>query len=208
MGTTYTLKLDTFEYEEDTSLGTIQMEQIEESNKIAVELFPNNQSKESFENAEFSQIYDIFELAPIVIGTGFKGEFSSITPTNATEEQKEEIHDAIRHGVGDMLETIINIYDFTDTKINSFYGEIPLYPILKTIRENFILSQTNYFLQYRAETDLQIEPFGNSYRIFSKDGSTDKLLEFYQVETAFNYTDTLVDTDEKRMSNIKEYLEI
>ena len=37
---------------------------VSKQNKVIVELFPNNQSKESFESAEFSQVYDLFELAP------------------------------------------------------------------------------------------------------------------------------------------------
>ena len=61
------LELDTFEYEEDTSLGTLQIEQVENGTKIMVEFFPNNQSKESFENAEFSEVYDILELSPLAL---------------------------------------------------------------------------------------------------------------------------------------------
>jgi hypothetical protein len=38
------LELNTFEYEEDTSIGTLQIEQVENGTGIIVELFPENQS--------------------------------------------------------------------------------------------------------------------------------------------------------------------
>ena len=118
------LELGTFEYEEDTSLGTIQIEQVENGTKIIVELFPENQSKESFESAEFSQVYDLLELAPCCKSGNYNINFPF--PSGTTEEQKDEIGRVIIRGVESMLETVLNLRDLT---------EIPEYPILESLRD-------------------------------------------------------------------------
>ena len=174
------LELNTFEYEEDTSLGTLQIEQVENGTKIMVEFFPHNQSKESFENAEFSEVYDILELSPLALNTGLKGNFNKIYPTGITKEQGQEIDKAISNGISSMLETILNLQDFKGTEI---------YPTLETIRREYLLREVNSFLKYRAEE----EPL-------PENTSTGTL------ENAFRIIDTINETDQTRTQNILKYL--
>lgn len=184
------LELDTFQYEEDTSLGTLQIEQVENGTKIMVEFFPHNQSKESFENAEFSEVYDILELSPLALNTGVKGNFNKIYPTGITKEQEHEIDRAIVNGISSMLETILNLEDFRGVKINTFTkGEVAIYPTLETIRREYLLREVNSFLKYRAEE----EPLPEST-------STETL------ENAFRIIDTINETDQTRTQNILKYL--
>lgn len=123
------LELDTFQVEDDLNIGTLQIEQIENGTKVIVELFPENQSKESFESAEFSEVYDILELA---VKHGYNLDFPM--PNNATEDDLTELSMSVFMAVGDMLGTIRNIQDFKDVKVNFHDEEIEIYPILEKLR--------------------------------------------------------------------------
>ena len=176
------LELDTFEYEEDTSIGTIQIEQVENGTGIIVELFPENQSKESFESAEFSQVYNILELAPCCI-YGYDN-LNFPYPTGTTEEEKGEVVRAILRGVESMLETILNLQDLKD---------LPVYPIIERIRKEYILGEIQSFIEYRAT-----EPINTS--ILEK-------LEIGHLNNAFRLIDTINETDEERTKHLKLYVE-
>ena len=176
------LELDTFEYEEDTSIGTIQIEQVENGTKIIVELFPENQSKESFESAEFSKVYDIIDLAPCCI-YGYDN-LNFPYPVGTTEDQKGEVIRAILRGVESMLETMLNLRDFT---------EHPAYSTLEKIRRTYLETEISSFITYRATEEI----------------NADKLegLKIGYLENAFRLIDTINETDEQRTEHLKVYLE-
>ena len=173
------LELDTFEYEEDTSIGTLQIEQVENGTKIMVEFFPCNQSKESFENAEFCEVYDIIELAPLTL-KDLHANFYKIYPSGITHEQEFEINSAIMNGVVSLLETILNLNDFEYCSA---------YPILYKLRKHYLLDEVNSFLKYRAEK----EPL-------SEDTDIKVLEDLYRI------TDTINETDQTRTQNIIKYM--
>lgn len=182
------LELDTFSYEEDTTNGTVQMEQVENGTKVIVEYFPTNQSKESFESAEFSQVYDLLELSIC----RSDNNINHPVPEGTTEEEKIEITKAILDGTDVMLETILNLEDFKDVEIQSTRGTIPIYPILKSLREDYLLNNIMYFITYRATEYIDIED------VAKYDTGT--------LENIFKLTDTINETDEQRTQNIKKYL--
>ena len=173
------LELDTFQYEEDTSLGTLQIEQVENGTKIMVEFFPHNQSKESFENAEFSEVYDILDLAPMTVKE-FIGNFHQIYPKGTTHEQEKEINHALLEGVISLLETTRNLQDLK---------EHVSYPVICSLRRKYLLREVNSFLKYRAEE----EPLPES--------TSTKVLE-----DLFKIIDTINETDQTRTQNILKYL--
>ena len=159
------LELDTFQYEDNLSIGTLQMEQIENGTKVIIELFPDNQSKESFENAEFSKVYDLLEL---VEKHGYNLDFPM--PDNATEDDLTELSMSVFLGVETLMETILNLQDFKEHKV---------YPILHDLHKNYLLQELNSFLTYRArmETlseDTDITVLENLYRIINTINETDQ----------------------------------
>ena len=176
------LELGTFEYEEDTSIGTIQIEQVENGTGIIVELFPENQSKESFESAEFSQVYDILELAPCCKNGNYNFNFPF--PTGTTEEQKEEVGRAIVRGVESMLETTLNLYDLKD---------LPVYPIIESLKRNHLINEIMYFVTYQATEPIDIEDFAG--------------LPIGHLQNAYRLIDTINETNEERTQHLKLYVE-
>lgn len=142
------LELDTFDYEDNLEIGTLQIEQIENGTKIIIELFPNNQTKESFENAEFSKVYDILELA---LFHGYNLDFP--VPEGTTEDQLTELSMSVFNGVDLMLESTQNIKDFKNVTVHSQGVEVPIYPVLEKLRKNYLLKEINSYLKYRADED-------------------------------------------------------
>lgn len=173
------LELNTFEYEEDTSTGTLQIEQVENGTKIMIEFFPHNQSKESFENAEFCEVFDIIELAPLTLKE-LHANFHKIYPSGTTQEQEFEINSAIMNGVVSLLETILNLKDFENCLA---------YPILYKLRKHYLLKEVNSFLKYRADED-----------ILPQDTDIKVLEDLYRI------TDTINETDQTRTQNILKYM--
>ena len=175
------LELNTFEYEEDTSLGTIQIEQVENGTGIIVELFPENQSKESFESAEFSQIYNILELATCCKSGNYNFNFPF--PTGTTKEQKEEVGRAILRGVESMLETTLNLCDLKD---------LPVYTIIESLRKNYLINEIMYFVTYQATESIDIEDFAG--------------LSVEHLQNAYRLIDTINETNEERTEHLMIYL--
>ena len=208
MGTTYNLELDTFEFETDVELGTLQIEQVENSNKIMVELFPNNQTKESFENAEFSAVFDILELAP-----NMDNFIRFPVPETATDEQKWEISHAIHDGIYDMLETIRNIKDFEDVEVNA-YGlndKTPIYSTLEVIRANYLMNELDSFFKYRTLTGIYTKRIrAGLYEVTHKSSINgrryDKIGKIQMLEDMFKIIDTINEDDNKRTNNLLTYL--
>lgn len=175
------LELNTFEYEEDTSLGTIQIEQVENGTGIIVELFPENQSKESFESAEFSQVYNILELAPCCKSGNYNFNFPF--PTGTTKEQKEEVGRAIIRGVESMLETTLNLSDLKD---------LPVYAIIESLRRNYLINEIMYFVTYQATEPIDIENFAG--------------LSVEHLQNIYKLIDTINETNEERTEHTLTYL--
>ena len=183
MSNTYDLELGTFEYEEDISIGTVQIEQVENGTKIIVELFPNNQSKESFESAEFSKVYDILELAPY--STFNLSQFP--VPEGTTEEELDELSGAVHRGVDSMLETILNLQDFKNVQVHAHGQDIPIYPILSSLRGDYLLSEILSFAKYRATEPIDIQKASETIG---------------KLENTYRLIDTINETDEIRTKNI------
>ena len=175
------LELNTFEYEYDLAIGTLQIEQIENGTKIIVELFPENQSKESFESAEFSQVYDILDLAPLCSAVLYNISFP--LPEGATKEQEKEINVAIVRGIRAMLETTLNWRDFKDH---------PSFAVMSGLRRNYVFGEIAYFITYRATEPIEIEEVKN--------------LEMKDLENIFRIIDTINETDEERTENLLKYI--
>ena len=57
------LKLTTDHAEMETELGIIDIWQIEKGEKFTVEIFPPNQSDESFQKGEFTNVWNVLEVA-------------------------------------------------------------------------------------------------------------------------------------------------
>lgn len=78
----------------ETELGIIFFNQIEELSLFSIEIFPTNQSKESFEKAEFNNISDI------------KNDkvFLKYYPKEWTKEQWEYMEKLTKHGIAEILE--------------------------------------------------------------------------------------------------------
>ena len=178
------LELDTFEYEDNLQIGTLQIEQIENSTKVAIELFPNNQTKESFEEAEFCKIYDILELG-VKHGYNLK-DFPM--PDNATEDDLTELSMSVFGGVDLMLETIRNLQDFKEVKVNFNGEEIEVYPILEKLRKEFLTTEITSFIQYRSTEAVEL--------------LEDTKLEV--LEEMFKAIDTINERDEVRTKRLKE----
>lgn len=181
------LDLDTFEYEEEISIGTIQMEQIENGTKVAVELFPDNQSKESFEDAEFSKIYDLLELS--IFRMQILTQFP--VPKGTTEEDIYKISRAVANGVTVMLESIMNLEDFKGTMININDRNIPIYPILASLRGDYLFSKIMSFIGYRATEPIDIQKVSD---------------DMNSLEAVYRIIDTINETDEQRTQNVLNYL--
>lgn len=175
------LELDTFQVEDDLNIGTLQIEQIENGTKVVVELFPENQSTESFESAEFSKVYDILELG---VKHGYNLNFPM--PDNATEDDLTELSMSVFGSVRDMLSTIRNLQDFKGVKVNFHDEEIEVYPILEKLRKEFLITEISSFVKYRTTESVE-------------------LLENTNVEVLeemFKAIDTINETDEVRTKRL------
>lgn len=90
-----------------TELGLIDINQIEDGANFSVEIFPPNQSKESFENAEFNNIFNIIDIC---VDMDF--QYFKYTPDHWTWEQKCAMLDKVLQGMYSLVATITNIEDF------------------------------------------------------------------------------------------------
>lgn len=178
------LELDTFQVENDLNIGTLQIEQIENGTKVIVELFPENQSTESFESAEFSKVYDILELALCCFRTDCT--INHPVPVGTTEADKQEISKAVCEGVSSMLETIRNLQDFKEEKVTSYQGEISIYPILEKLRKEFLITEISSFIEYRTTESVEL----------LEDTSVEVLEEMYRA------IDTINERDEERTKKL------
>lgn len=115
------LKLEKANLQIETELGVIDINQIEDSTCFSIEIFPPNQDKDSFENAEFNNIVDINREED-----SLNPDFFNLVhhPRNWTWEQKCEMNFKAHDGLMELLKTCTNLGEQRDTK---FFGILILY---------------------------------------------------------------------------------
>ena len=123
------LKLNTDQVQVETGLGTIDIWQVEGSEIFTIEIFPPNQSEESFEKAEFTNVWSVLE-------TACNMDFVKFThrPKEWTWEQVCDMEQLAVTAIFEMLSTIQNLEDFKDTKLKD---GTPVYESLKVIRNKY-----------------------------------------------------------------------
>ena len=108
----------------ETELGVIDINQIEDGTYFSVEIFPPNQSKDSFEDAEFNNIWDITDE------DGLNMDFMQLkhTPNEWNWTQLCDMTDKAICGLFSMLSTIQNIDELKKS---------PIYENLLVIRNKY-----------------------------------------------------------------------
>ena len=108
----------------ETELGVIDINQVEDGTYFTVEIFPPNQSKESFEDAEFNNIWDITSEDSLNM------DFMQLkhTPNEWNWEQLCDMTDKAVCGLFSMLSTIQNLDEWKKS---------PLYEELRVIRNKY-----------------------------------------------------------------------
>ena len=118
------LLLEKAEAQVETGLGVIDICQVEDSTTFVVEIFPENQSKESFEDAEFSNKWDI--ISDEVLNPDFVR--LRHVPREWSWEQVCDMEQLAVTCLYEMLSTIKNLDSFRGTSI---------YEDLKVIRNKY-----------------------------------------------------------------------
>ena len=129
----------------ETELGIIDIWQIEGGELFTVEIFPNNQSEESFEKGEFTNVWNALEVAVNM-------DFVKFThrPKEWTWEQTCEMEQNAVTLIFEMLSTIQNLEDLKEVKIRVVgnASEIPIYEDVKVIRNKY----NDYICSFCGET--------------------------------------------------------
>jgi hypothetical protein len=115
----------------ESPVGTVVISQIEDSHLVSVEVFPENQSKESFEDAEFNNIVDIREVA---VDSDF---FHLRNMPKCDWETEHKVRDVVIFGIRKMIATIQNMEDLRDEMYIDGSLKIPVYESYRVIREMF-----------------------------------------------------------------------
>ena len=94
----------------DTELGIIDINQIENSTIFSIEIFPFDQSNESFESAEFNNFHNIADE------DGLNPDFFSLPyhPSNWTWEQRCDVEQSAIQGIYELIKTVKNVDDLKD----------------------------------------------------------------------------------------------
>lgn len=96
----------------ETELGIIDIWQIEGAELLTVEIFPLNQSDKSFENGEFTNVWNALEVAVNM-------DFAKFThrPKEWNWEQTREMEQNAVTLIFEMLSTIQNLEDLREVKL-------------------------------------------------------------------------------------------
>lgn len=112
-------------------VGEVVISQIEDSHLVSVEIFPENQSKESFENAEFCNILDMREVA-------VDSDFFQINNTpKCNWEEYHELRNVVTFGIRKMIASIQNMLDLQDEVYKDGSLVVPVYSSYTCIRDIF-----------------------------------------------------------------------
>ena len=120
------LNLTTDHAQTETELGVIDIWQIEGAELLTVEIFPPNQSDKSFENGEFTNIWNALEAAANM-------DFMKFThrPKEWNLEQTYEMEQNAVTLVFEMLSTVQNLEDLKEVKLKD---GTEVYESVKAIR--------------------------------------------------------------------------
>jgi hypothetical protein len=83
-----------------------------------------------------------------------------------------------------MLETTLNLYDLKD---------LPVYPIIESLKRNYLINEIMYFVTYQATEPIDIEDFAG--------------LSVGHLQNAYRLIDTINETNEERTKHLKLYVE-
>ena len=113
----------------ETELGVIDIWQIEGGELFTVEIFPPSQSEESFEKGEFTNVWNVLDVAVNM-------DFVKFThrPQNWTWEQVCEMEQNAVTLIFELLSTIQNLEDLKEVKLSD---GTPVYESLKVIRNKY-----------------------------------------------------------------------
>ena len=90
-----------------------------------------------------------------------------------------------------MLETVLNLQDFKDTRVHTNNKDVPIYPILASLRGDYLIAEILSFIKYRATQDIDISKVSDDIPV---------------LENTFRLIDTINETDEVRTQHVIEYL--
>lgn len=123
------LNLTTDHAQMETELGVIDIWQIEGAELLTVEIFPPNQPDESFENGEFTNIWNALEVA-------INMDFVKFThrPKEWNWEQTCKMEQNAATLIFEMLSTIQNLEDLKEVKLK--HGT-EVYESIKAIRNKY-----------------------------------------------------------------------
>ena len=123
------LNLTTDHAQMETELGVIDIWQIEGAELLTVEIFPPNQPDESFENGEFTNIWNALEVAVNM-------DFVKFThrPKEWNWEQTCEMEQNAVTLIFEMLSTIQNLEDLKEVKLKD---GTEVYESVKVIRNKY-----------------------------------------------------------------------
>ena len=126
---TVKLNLTTDHTQMDTELGVIDIWQIEGGELFTVEIFTPNQSKESFESGEFTNVWNALEVA---VNMDFVKFIRS--PKEWTWEQTCEMEQNAVTLIFEMLSTIQNLEELKEVKLKD---GTEVYESVKVIRNKY-----------------------------------------------------------------------
>ena len=134
---TISLKLKESYKQIETELGTIDIEQVEDGIQFIVEIFPTGQTNDSFQNAEFCNVWNALECA---VNPDFTYLYN--IPENWTHKQRCEVECEVTTTILNMLGSIQNLEDFREVTIFEKGIEIPVYDSLKVLNNNYVKRQS------------------------------------------------------------------
>lgn len=116
----------------ETKLGIIDIWQIEGGELFTVEIFPPNQSKESYEAGEFVTVWNVLEIATNM-------DFAELkhAPREWNWQQVCFMEQEAVTALFELLAGIENLEDFKNVKYNDRGMQIPVYESLRVIRNKY-----------------------------------------------------------------------
>ena len=140
---TVKLKLREDHAQVETKLGVIDIRQIEGGELFTVEFFPNNQSSESFEAGEFTDVWNALEVVTDVDGVHFKH-----LPNELSEEEKKFIEEETLIAFLELISTIENLGDLKEVTINTLFNgfrttKTPVYESFRVVKNKYSTSCKN-----------------------------------------------------------------
>lgn len=164
----------------ETELGVIDIWQIEGGELFTVEIFPNNQSEESFEKGEFTNVWNALEVAVNM-------DFVKFTH-RPKEWNWKQVCDMEQNAVtlifSEMLSTIQNLEDLKEVKLKD---GTEVYDSLKVIRNKY----NNNYCSFCGKE-------------ITEDNSEEYAEDLYCCETCFRHEQTKIHLSDDKYDELYE----